>query len=162
MTRTASQSRLARWDRGISAPLTLNLRLSACPACRPRPAAGARSRDVAGSDAVTSGSDAGSWAARHKGKTSIASSSVPFVGPDSSFAWRSFRGSRQPTRTGSRSTSRGRASPPTTPSLNPSTGVCGMSASAHTGSCRWPTQRPRSRRGGGSTTRAVLTLPWGG
>jgi Integrase core domain len=26
----------------------------------------------------------------------------------------------------------------------------------------WPTQRPRSRRGGGITMRAVFTLPWGG
>jgi putative transposase len=38
--------------------------------------------------------------------------------------------------------------------------VCEMSASTHTGSCRWPTQRPRSRRG--ITMRAILTLPWGG
>ena len=34
-------------------------------------------------------------------------------------------------------------------------------ASTHTGSCRWLTRRARSRRGG-TTMRAVLTLPWGG
>ena len=50
----------------------------------------------------------------------------------------------------------------TMPSSNPSTVACAMNASMHTGSCRWPTRRARSRRGGGNTTRAVLTLSWGG
>jgi hypothetical protein len=49
-----------------------------------------------------------------------------------------------PTSAASRSSSRDPASRPTTPSSNRSTGVCGMSASTHTGSCRWPTQRSRS------------------
>ena len=38
----------------------------------------------------------------------------------------------------------------------------GTSASTHIGSCPWLTRAARSRLGGGTTMRAVLTPPWGG
>ena len=37
-----------------------------------------------------------------------------------------------------------------------------VDCSTRIGSCGWPTPGARSRRGGGSTTRAVLTPPWDG